>query len=87
MDRFRQAVDAARRPAVPAPGLPELRRGDSGPAVERIQRWLGVVGPGDPGYGQFGPLTERKVREYQQMRGIPVTGVVDVATYREMGLK
>lgn len=66
-------------------GLPVLRRGDSGPLVERLQRWLGVVRPGGPGYGQFGPLTESKVRAYQEMRGLVVDGVVGAAMYREMG--
>ena len=74
--------------AAPSAGdeRPTIRRGDHGPAVELIQRFLDVAGPGDPGYGQFGPATEAAVRRYQQMRALRVDGVVGPATWRETGL-
>lgn len=65
---------------------PVVQRGDSGPAVELIQRFLGVVRPGEPGYGSFGPLTEAAVRRYQDMRGLEIDGRVGALTWRETGL-
>lgn len=54
-----------------------LSRGSSGEAVAAVQRALG----GLEADGQFGPLTEQAVRTYQGSQGIPVTGVVDAATW------
>jgi peptidoglycan hydrolase-like protein with peptidoglycan-binding domain len=61
---------------------PTIRRGSVGPAVETIQRFLGVT----PVSGVFGPLTESAVRKYQQMRGLTPDAVVGPATWRETGL-
>lgn len=65
---------------------PTIRRGDTGPAVELIQRFLGVVGPGDAGYGIFGPATEKAVIRYQAMQGLVADGIVGPATWRTTGL-
>jgi hypothetical protein len=65
---------------------PTIRRGDTGDAVKLIQRFLGVVGPGDPGYGTFGPLTETAVRRYQAMRGLEVDGICGQQTWAATGL-
>lgn len=78
----------------PAPGAPQTspqfpgviaQRGDSGPIVEDIQRFLrdrwGYVVSVD---GQFGPGTESVVKEFQTARGLPATGRVDIATYEEL---
>ena len=70
----------------PTPRRPTVRRGDTGPAVELLQRWLGVVGPSDTGYGTFGPATESAVRRYQHLRGLVVDGVVGPATWQRMGV-
>lgn len=67
------------------PGSRTVRRGDSGTDVEFLHRYLGVVSPTDPGYGTFGPLTERNVERYQRLRGLVVDGIVGPATWREMG--
>lgn len=74
-----------RRPS-PTARRPTLRRGDTGAAVELVQRYLGTARPGTPGYGTFGPQTEQAVRAYQAMRGIAVDGVVGPRTWAEMGL-
>lgn len=63
-----------------------IQRGSTGPDVELIQRFLGVVGPGDPGYGTFGPATEAAVRRYQQMQGLTVDGICGPATWAKTGL-
>lgn len=70
----------------PKPGHATIQRGSTGPDVELIQRFLGVVGPGDAGYGTFGPATEAAVIRYQTMRGLVADGVVGPTTWRETGL-
>lgn len=70
----------------PASGHPTIRRGDTGPAVELIQRFLGVARVGDAGYGTFGPATEAAVRRYQLMRGLEVDGICGPATWKATGL-
>jgi murein L,D-transpeptidase YcbB/YkuD len=68
------------------PRRPTISYGDTGPDVELIQRFLGVVGPGDPGYSSFGPLTEAAVIRYQKMRGLVADGIVGQATWAATGL-
>jgi peptidoglycan hydrolase-like protein with peptidoglycan-binding domain len=56
-----------------------LRRGDSGPAVEKIQRaviFLGFPVPRVGANGIFGDETELAVRSYQEARGLKVDGIV-----------
>jgi len=67
---------------VPNTDQPSVKRGDSGDAVKRAQRALRrtpntslVVD------GSFGPLTETATKEFQQEAGLPVTGIVDEATW------
>ncbi|MGN9909226.1 peptidoglycan-binding domain-containing protein [Phytohabitans sp. LJ34] len=64
------------------PGQPTVKKGDSGDAVRQAQRALRrtpnttlVVD------GSFGPATETATREFQKQAGLPVTGVVDAATW------
>lgn len=38
-------------------------------------------------HGQFGPLTMRRVREFQALAGLPTTGAVDTATLRQLVAK
>ena len=52
----------------------------------RLVMFLAVVGPGDAGYGFYGPKTEEAVKEYQKMRGLASDGVCGPATWRETGL-
>ncbi len=69
---------------------PVLAKGDSGPAVKRVQRWINKspAAPDPPlvADGKFGPATEAGVMEYQQRRGFDVTGVVDGLTYGDLTL-
>ena len=60
---------------------PLVRRGDRGPAVERLHDLLGIAGPGDAGYGLFGPKTDAAVREYQAAHGLEVDGRVGRQTW------
>lgn len=87
MDAFRLSVAAimngqapgprlipAEEPAVPggARGRPTLRRGDSGPLVQEIQRKLDGLNAD----GQFGPATEAAVRVFQGARNLVPDGIV-----------
>lgn len=72
------AVFAATRPR---PAEPILREGNHGEDVLALQRDLADAGY-DPVYqdGQFGPLTARAVRAFQQDRGLVVDGEVGPET-------
>ena len=63
-----------------------LTRGARGEAVLDIQARLGALGYGiDPKeHGEFGPLTERAVRAFQQQRQLLVDGMVGEHTWEEL---
>ena len=69
---------APAKPATPSkPPLTKwLRRGATGPVVRYIQGALGITQD-----GIFGPITERRVREFQRSQGLLVDGVVGPITY------
>jgi peptidoglycan DL-endopeptidase CwlO len=69
-------VGATAAPAAPADQT-ELAEGDRGALVLRLQRRLGGV----PTTGYFGPKTRAAVEAVQEAAGLPVTGVVDDATW------
>jgi Putative peptidoglycan binding domain len=55
---------------------PKLKLGDSGPAVADLQRLLGIGAD-----GEFGPDTDRAVRDFQASRGLFVDGIVGSHTW------
>jgi peptidoglycan hydrolase-like protein with peptidoglycan-binding domain len=70
---------------MPNPGQPTVKLGDTGEPVKQAQRALRrtpnltvVVD------GQFGPKTEAATKEFQQREGLPVTGIVDEATWKAL---
>jgi murein L,D-transpeptidase YcbB/YkuD len=67
------------------PDPPTIRRGDSGWVVKRAQRRLIHHGfdPGEPD-GDFGPVTERSVRSFQEARDLEVDGVVGPLTWKAL---
>lgn len=85
-DAVRKVADRIRAAGAPTGKYPTIQRGDTGDAVKLIQRFLGVVKPGDPGYGNFADQTYAAVRRYQAMRGLVVDGVVGPATWAATGL-
>jgi peptidoglycan hydrolase-like protein with peptidoglycan-binding domain len=64
------------------PGQPTVRVGDSGEPVRRAQRALRrTPNTSLMADGSFGPQTEAATKQFQQQAGLPVTGVVDEATW------
>ncbi|WP_162787036.1 peptidoglycan-binding domain-containing protein, partial [Janibacter anophelis] len=69
-------------PSVPLPdpdSYPTLREGASGPDVQLAQKVLGVSAD-----GVFGPATKSALRTWQSKNDVPVTGVLDQATWDKM---
>jgi peptidoglycan hydrolase-like protein with peptidoglycan-binding domain len=58
-----------------------LGRGMAGEPVKRLQEKLGV-----PVDGQFGPATEKAVRDFQAKENIAVDGIAGPDTFTHMGL-
>jgi tetratricopeptide (TPR) repeat protein len=65
--------------AAPQPETSQLKLGQRGEAVKRLQTALGMKAD-----GAFGATTERAVKAYQQKNGLPTTGVVGPATWAKL---
>lgn len=61
---------SAPAPSVPASQPRNLRRGDRGPFVVKVQKIVGATPD-----GKYGPDTEAKVKAWQKARGLKVDGV------------
>lgn len=64
-----------------------MKKGSSGQKVVYVQsrlKELGVVF--DAADGRYGPMTEFAVKYYQAWHGLPITGEMDEATYRSLGM-
>lgn len=83
-DIFRGLVSNALGETPPSsapPGLPELHPGVCNAHVSHLQRRLISAGFAVATDGDFGPITERAVRAFQKSKGLPVSGIVDAATW------
>ena len=58
-----------------------LKRGLKGAPVKRLQEALGITADGD-----FGPGTEKAVRDFQQANGLAVDGIAGPDTFTAMGM-
>ena len=58
-----------------------LKRGLKGAPVKRLQEKLGITADGD-----FGPGTEKAVRDFQAANGLAVDGIAGPDTFTAMGL-
>jgi hypothetical protein len=63
-----------------------LRRGDRGPAVLELQHKLNAAGahPPLPTDGEFGPKTQKAVKDFQQENGLASDGIVGLKTWRAL---
>lgn len=65
---------------------PTLRQGDTGPAVVQLQQRLNAHDhPGLKEDGDFGPLTDKAVRRFQQQHYLTVDGIVGPKTWAKLG--
>lgn len=58
-----------------------LKRGLEGAPVKRLQERLGIAADGD-----FGPGTEKAVKEFQALNGLAADGIAGPDTFTAMGL-
>jgi peptidoglycan hydrolase-like protein with peptidoglycan-binding domain len=83
------AVVAASKKPKPS-GKPVLRRGSKGAWVGNVQRRLKTNYPAYAGRlavdNDFGPGTEKAVREFQRRSGLKDDGIVGDQTYKKLGL-
>lgn len=62
-------------------GRPLLKMGSAGPAVEELQRALGLLVDGD-----FGPATKKAVIRFQRSKGLVPDGCVGTGTWIALGI-
>jgi peptidoglycan hydrolase-like protein with peptidoglycan-binding domain len=60
---------------------PTLRKGDSGPDVIYLQTLLCDVGETLKADGKFGEKTEKAVKDFQILAGLPADGIVGSKTW------
>ena len=61
-----------------------IERGAKKMQAQRVQEFLTLNGFAVSIDGDFGPATEKRVRDFQSARGLPATGVVDMKTNEEL---
>jgi hypothetical protein len=74
--------------STPAPRTwPLLQPGDTGEAVQQLQAELQRIGVlPSPMDGQYGPVTEAAVREFQRTQGLTPDGIVGTETWQALAL-
>lgn len=71
------------KPIIPEP-VPNIKRGDMGVNVNRLQTCLNYFGYGIKVDGIFGPRTFEALCDYQNMRYLKVDGIFGPLTYAKM---
>lgn len=61
-----------------------LKKGSTGPSVKLVQEMLCLYGVPVKIDSEFGPATDRAVRDYQQGESLPVSGVVTEQTFNKL---
>jgi peptidoglycan hydrolase-like protein with peptidoglycan-binding domain len=62
----------------------EIARGSSGTPAKRVQEWLCLHDVYVVIDGRYGPATAEAVRQFQALRGLPQTEVVDRVTFERL---
>lgn len=65
--------------------MPVLRLKDKGPSVTILQRRLAAAGYAVDVDGDYGPNTEKVVRQFQHDRGLEVDAIVGAGTWQALG--
>ncbi|MCB0338797.1 MAG: peptidoglycan-binding protein, partial [Bdellovibrionales bacterium] len=76
-----QLADLESAPLVTTTSFPLLRKGDTGDWVRFLQGRLNQLGFTLKSDGDFGKLTDRKVREFQKTNKLKVDGIVGLKTW------
>src|SRR5918999_1573593 len=63
-----------------SPAAAALKKGDRGPNVAKVQRWLN-----QPDDGIFGRGTKAAVKRFQRRQGLTADGIVGPATWAALG--
>lgn len=91
LDEVIDRVTAAGLTSRVMPGSPtldgDLRRGEVGPEVRRLQEALAGDGANITPDGNFGNGTRDAVLDYQRQNDLPETGVADAAMLRALGVE
>ena len=61
-----------------------VERGARKMTAQRVQEFLTLSGFAVSIDGDFGAATEKRVRDFQEARGLTVTGVVDMKTHEQL---
>ena len=64
--------------------ITELRQGDRLPTVGVLQKLLNRTGANLKADGMFGPKTHGAILAFQRLRGLPVSGMADLATWKRL---
>ncbi len=70
--------------ATPSFKLPTIRQGSSGSVVRVLQQLLNFKELCLRVDGEFGPLTEEAVKDFQRLNNLPVEGIVDAQTWHHL---
>ena len=61
-----------------------IAKGAGKAEAKRVQEHLCLNGHAVPIDGNFGPATEQQVKAFQSARGLPASGIVDMATFEKL---
>lgn len=78
------AVNANREEKTVTIELKQLRKGSKGNQVKTLQRLLKSYGYGGSVDGDFGTMTEERVKKYQKAKGLTADGIVGQKTWTKL---
>ena len=84
---YLRSMSRSPSPTIRTEIMPTYRRGDTGPAVAEIRDHLSRLGLLDAPVGSgdtYDSACDRAIRQFQQLRGLSVDGIVGEQTYRTL---